>query len=142
MTMIRRRARFIAVAWLLCQGASLSAFAADCCASHVAVTAAHDTAEPCHESEPPKPQPGDACPMAHGDGAACPMHGSKSGDCGLITGGCAGPGSNLVSLFAFVGAIERPQDSTIVLGSSPAFFAPPTVPLDRTAVPDSPPPKA
>ena len=59
-----------------------------------------------------------------------------------MTGNCAGPGSNLVTLFAYVGAIERPGTSAIVLDSSPAFFAPPQVPLDHTPVPDSPPPKA
>jgi uncharacterized protein YgiB involved in biofilm formation len=142
MTTIRRRARYIALAWLLCQAASLYAFAADCCASHVEITASQDTAEPCHESEAPKPKPGDACPMAHGDGAACPMHGSKTQDCGVMTGDCAGPGSNLVTLFAYVGAIERPDTSALVLESSPAFFAPLPVPLDHAPIPDAPPPKA
>lgn len=141
MTTIRRRARLIAWAWLLCQGASLSAFAADCCASHVEMTAAHDTAQPCHESEPPKPEPGDACRMAHSDGASCPMHRSRSQHGCALTGDCAAPGSHLVTLFAYVGAIERPDVSAIVLDSSPAFFAPPPVPLDHSPVPDSPPPK-
>jgi hypothetical protein len=130
MKAIRRRARYIAWAWLLVQGASLSAFGADCCASHIEA-GAKEKAEPCHDAEPPEPNPGDACPM----------HDSAS-DCGLLSNGCAAPGANLVTLFAYAGPIERPVTPAVALDSSPAFVAVPVVPLDHTRLPDSPPPKA
>ncbi len=144
---IRARARAVAVAWLLCQVASLSAFVPEhCCISHVVEAAAKEKAaardEACHESEPPKPEPGDACQMDHGDGAACPMHSSKSTDGCAMSNACDGPGTHLAGLFAYLGAIERPATSTIVLDSTPAFIPASAAPLFQDITPDSPPPKA
>lgn len=140
---VRRHARAIAVAWLLCQAATLSAFVPDnCCISHAAEAAAKAAKADCHESEAPKPQPGDACPMDHGDGAACPMHGSKSKNCCVMTNACDGPGTHLASLFAYLGAIERPVTHAIALESAPAFTPAPPAPRLHDITPDSPPPKA
>jgi hypothetical protein len=147
MQAIRTRVRAVALAWLLCQAASLAAFVPEhCCISHVAEAAAREHAaakdDACHESEAPKPKPADTCPMDHGDGAACPMHSSKStGGCAM-SNACDGPGTHLASLFAYLGAIERPVTSTIVLASTPAFIPAPAVPLYQDITPDSPPPKA
>ena len=143
MRVIRSRVRAVAVAWLLCQVASLSAFVPEnCCLSHAEERAAKDQQGGCHETEPVKPQPGDACPMQHGDGAACPMHGSKSADCCAMTNACDGPGTNLVSLFAYLGATERPVVTAIDLEITPAFAPASTSPLFRVTRPDAPPPKA
>jgi hypothetical protein len=127
----------------LCQAAALSAFIPEnCCISHAEERAAKEKQEACHESEPVEPKPGDACPMQHSDGAACPMHSSKSADCCAMTNGCDGPGSNLMSLFAYLGAIERPVSTTIDPDSAPAFISASTSPLSRVTRPDAPPPKA
>ena len=143
MRAIRNRVRVVACAWLLCQAAALSAFVPEnCCISHAEERAAKEKQEACHESEPVEPKPGDACPMQHGDGAACPMHSSKSADCCAMTNGCDGPGSNLMSLFAYLGAIERPVSTTIDPDSAPAFISASTSPLSRVTRPDAPPPKA
>ena len=135
--------RAVAFAWLLCQVASLSAFVPEnCCISHVEEQAAKEKQDACHESEPAEPAPGDACPMEHGDGAACPMHSSKSKDCCVMTNACDGPGSQLLTLFAYIGATERPVSSAIDLDSTPAFTPASTSPLFRVTRPDAPPPKA
>ena len=142
----RTRVRAVALAWLLCQAATLAAFVPEnCCLSHVAEAAAKAEAakDDCHESKaPPKPQPVDACPMDHGDGAACPMHSSKSAGGCTMSNACDGPGTHLASLFAYLGAIERPAVSTIVLDATPAFIPAPAAPLYQDITPDSPPPKA
>jgi hypothetical protein len=141
MKTIRNRVRAVAFAWLLCQVASLSAFVpGNCCISHVEEQAAKDKA--CHEAESVKPAPPDACPMQHGDGAACPMHNSKSADHCAMTNACEGPGANLMSLFAYLGAIEAPVSAVIDLGSAPAILPASTSPLFRVTPPDAPPPKA
>ena len=146
MKAIRNRVRAVGLAWLLCQVASLSAFMPEnCCISHAEERAAkekQEKQEACHETEPVAPQTGDACPMQHGDGAACPMHGSKSADCCAMTNACDGPGTNLMSLFAYLGAIERPVSTAIDLDSAPAFISASTSPLFRVTRPDAPPPKA
>ena len=141
MKSIRIRVRAVAFAWLLCQAASLSAFVpGNCCISHVEEQAVKDKA--CHEEEPVKPEPLDACPMQHGDGAVCPMHNPKSGGRCAMTNACNGPGANLVSLFAYLGAIELPVSAVIDLYSSPAIVPASTSPLFRVSPPDAPPPKA
>lgn len=141
MKTIRYRVRAVVFAWLLCQVASLSAFAPDnCCISHVQEQAAKD--EACHEGEPVKPEPPDTCPMQHGDGAACPMHSSKPADRCSMTNACAGPGAHLVSLFAYLGAIEAPVSAVVNLDSTPAIMPASTSPLFRVSRPASPPPKA
>ena len=143
MKAIRNRVRAVGFAWLLCQAASLSAFVPEnCCISHAEERAAQQKQEACHEAEPVAPKPGDACPMQHGDGAACPMHGSKSSDCCAMTNACDGPGTNLVSLFAYLGAIERPVTTAIDPDSAPAFISASTSALCRVTSPDAPPPKA
>src|SRR5688572_14458067 len=109
MKAIRNRVRAVAVAWLLCQVASLSAFIPEnCCVSHVAEQAAKEKNGDCHESEPAAPKPGYACPMEHCDNGACPMHRSQSQDCCVMSNACDGPGAQLLTLFANIGAIEAP----------------------------------
>jgi hypothetical protein len=145
MQVLRARVRAIAIVWLLGQVAALSAFVPEnCCISHVEEKAAKDKQEACHESEPaPAPEPGDACPMRHDTGAACPMHsGSASTDRCVMSNACDGPGTNLISLFAYLGAIERPRSTEVTLESSAAYAPPPSPPLARFVTPDAPPPKA
>jgi hypothetical protein len=144
MQAIRRRVRAVAVVWLLCQAASLSAFVPDnCCVSHIAEKAAKEKQDACHESEPaPAPQPGDACPMQHDTGAACPMHNGRSADRCVMSNACDGPGMHLISLFAFLGAIERPQSAALVLESCAAFLPVHAPPLNQFISIDAPPPKA
>ena len=142
MQAIRVRVRAVAVIWLLCQAASLSAFVPEnCCVSHVAEKAAKEKQDACHESAP-APEPGDACPMQHDTGAACAMHGGKSADRCTMTNACGGPGTQLLGLFAFLGAIERPESSVIVLESSAAVAPAPASPLHQFLTIDAPPPKA
>src|SRR5688500_2322540 len=143
MKAIRNRVRAVAVAWLLCQVASLSAFVPEhCCISHVAEQAAQEKTDACHESEPAAPKPGDACPMEHGDGASCPMHRSQSKDCCAMSNACDGPGAQLLTLFANIGAIEPPVAAPVDLDSMPVFLPASTSPLFRFTRPDAPPPTA
>jgi hypothetical protein len=143
MQAIRNRVRVVAIAWLLCQVASLSAFVPDnCCVSHAEEAAAKQKSEACHDTEPVEPKPGDACPMAHGDGAACPMHSSTSKDCCAMTNACEGPGSHLTTLFANIGDIERPATTAVVLDSTAAPRPSSSSPRFRELTPDAPPPKA
>jgi hypothetical protein len=144
MRILRARVRAIALLWLLAQAASLSAFVPEnCCMSHVAEIAAKDAEDACHESEPaPPPEPGDACPMQHDTGAACPMHSAKSTDRCVMSNACNGPGTHLVSLLAFLGPAERPVSSAIVLESSTAFLPASTPPVQPISSVDAPPPKA
>lgn len=143
MQALRKRVRVIALAWLLCQAGSLSAFVPEnCCLAHVEEAAAKAKKEACHDAEPAKPEPGDACPMAHADGAACPMHSPTSKDCCAMTNACDGPGSRLVTLFAYIGAIERPSTATVALDSTLAIIPSPSFPRFRELTPDAPPPKA
>jgi hypothetical protein len=133
MTAIRRRIRAVAFAWLICQGASLTAFVPEqCCESHAAQEAAKAKAEACHEDAPPAPKEGDACPMHHE---------SKSHDCCKIGGTCDGPGSQLLTLFANVGVLESPAVTPMTLESSVAMLPAPPPLLHRLALPDAPPPK-
>jgi hypothetical protein len=126
--------RVIALLWLLGQAASLSAFVpANCCESHIEERAAKDQQEHCHESAPaPEPEPGDACPM-HSGGAE---------DRCVLTNVCEGPNAQLLSLFAYLGAIERPLVSEVTLTSGTAVISSSTPPLFRFTSPDAPPPKA
>jgi hypothetical protein len=143
MTAVRERARVIAVIWLLGQVATLAAFVPEnCCVAHANERAAKAKQEACHEEEPPAPQPGDACPMQHGEGAACPMHNSKSGDCCVMKNACAGPGTHLTTLFVYVATIERPATVDTLLESADAVRLTPPALIFRTATPDAPPPKA
>lgn len=138
MTALRRRVRAVAMAWLLCQAASLAAFVPEqCCVAHAAEAAAKEKAEACHETASPEPAPaepkeGDACPMHHG---------SKSHDCCALTNACDGPGSHLLTLFAFSGVLEAPAVSSVELDSVAAFIAPPPPLLHQLSIPDAPPPK-
>ena len=135
MTAIRRRVRAVACAWLLCQGASLSAFVPEsCCYSHAAEAEAKAKAEACHEEAAP--------PAAPKEGDACPMHHGKSHDCCVMTNACDGPGAHLLSLFSYVTTIDEPIVSSTILEST-AAFVPSTPPLlQRRSLPDAPPPKA
>ena len=133
MTKVRRRVRAVALAWLLCQVASLSAFVPEaCCLAHAAEAEARQKAEACHE---------DAAPAEPREGAACAMHKSGSHDCCVITNACDGPGSHLLSLFSYVSIIDEPLAASAIIESSAAFVPPAPPLLYRLAVPDAPPPK-
>src|SRR5687768_15297394 len=130
MTAVRRRVRAIAIAWLLCQVASLSAFVPrDCCTSHAAQVATKTTEAACHESEPVAPKEGDACPMNHGSHspAGC-----------AISSTCDGPGQQLTRLFAYVGLVLSPQTAPVILEFTAAFEPPPPPLLHQLAIPDAP----
>lgn len=133
MTVLRRRVRAVAFAWLLCQVASLSAFVpAECCAAHAAEAVAKQKAATCHEAAPVAPKDGDACPMHHP---------SRAHDCCAMTNACEGPGVQLTGLFAYDGVIETPAASSVTLESAPAVIAESAPLLHRLALPDAPPPK-
>jgi hypothetical protein len=135
MSALRRRIRAVAIAWLLCQVASLAAFVPEqCCVSHAAEAAAKAQNPPCHETAPAAPRDGDACPMHHGK--------SRSHDCCTIKNSCNGPGTSLTTLFAFIGFVEKPVQSSIALEASAAFVPASPALLQRLALPDAPPPKA
>jgi len=147
MSALRSRARLIAMAWLLCQVASLSAFMPeDCCAKHTAVAAeTSGESDPCHETEkapPPPPKSGDDCPMNHGEGEACPMHRSAMGDCCGMSSVCDGPNRPLANLFAFAAVLDAPPASMSAPESSPSSIDRPAPLLGRLVCPDAPPPKA
>jgi hypothetical protein len=134
MTVIRRRVRAVAFAWLLCQVASLSAFVPEqCCISHAAEEAAKKKAAACHE---------EAAPVTPKEGDACPLHeGRSTHDCCTISNACDGPGAQLLGLFSFVSTIDEPIVSSAILGSTTAFVPPAPPLLQRLALPDAPPPK-
>jgi hypothetical protein len=131
MNAIRSRVRAVAMAWLLCQAASLSAFVPEeCCVSHAAIEAkrhhgghaaeqqeAQKQEEHCHEAVPTQ----DDCKMSNT---------------------CAGPGSQLLRLFALIGVLERPDTPAAVLDSSLADVLAAASPIARLSTPDAPPPKA
>lgn len=145
MTAFRSRMRVVAVAWLLCQVTSLSAFVPeDCCVTHTAMVEAKKTALPaCHEAEKaPEPKPGDSCPMHQEDGAACPMHRSQSADCCAMSNGCDGPSRPLARLFSFIGVLDAPSSSIAPPASIAASAEPSALLLFRLVRPDAPPPKA
>lgn len=143
MQAIRTRARTVALAWLLCQAGTLAAFVPEsCCIAHSEERAAKEKAEACHETEPPAPEPGDACPMNHADGDACPMHGSKSADCCVMSNACAGPGQHLTTLFAYIATLERPADAAALLETGQTIPPAASPIIHRTGTPDAPPPKA
>ena len=145
MTAFRSRLRVVAVAWLVCQVASLSAFVPeDCCVTHTAMAEAKKAASSaCHETDKaPEPKPGDACPMHQEDGAACPMHRSQSADCCAMSNGCDGPNRPLASLFSFIGVLDAPSSSITPPASITASAEPPALLLCRLVRPDAPPPKA
>jgi hypothetical protein len=133
----------VALAWLLCQAGTLAAFVPeDCCIAHAEERVAKEKAEACHESEPPAPKPGDACPMSHADGDACPMHGSRSADCCVISNACPGPGQHLTTLFAYVTTVERPVITDTPLSSVSTGLPAASLLINRSSTPDAPPPKA
>lgn len=133
MTAFRGRLRIVALAWLLCQAASLAAFVpGECCAAHAAEAKAK-AEKACHQSEP------EAAPK---EGDACPMHSGQSHDCCKMTNSCAGPGVQLVNLFAFVGVLETPRTSSVIIESTAAFVPAQPALLHSLAIPDAPPPKA
>lgn len=149
MSAFRSRMRLVAIAWLLCQVASLSAFMPeDCCPAHTAVAAAKhhaDTTPPCHEAaEAPAPEreSGADCPMHHGESGACPMHRSPTGKCCSMSNGCDGPNRPLASLFSFIGVIDAPVSSVGAPASAPVTIDRPAPLLCRLVSPDAPPPKA
>jgi hypothetical protein len=143
MQAIRMRVRTVALVWLLCQAGSLAAFVPEnCCLAHFNERAAREKQEACHDAEPPRPEPGDACPMAHADGAACPMHNSKSANCCAMSNACDGPGRHLTTLFAYVATVEQPATTDTVLAATPLVLPSDPPSLHRPTSPDAPPPKA
>jgi hypothetical protein len=135
MTALRRRIHTVAIVWLLCQVASLSAFVpGECCKAHAAEAAAKANEAACHETTPaPAPKEGDACPMHSG---------SKSHDCCTISNGCAGPGQQLTTLFAHIGVVQSPQSVPLTIESSATHTAPAAPLRCHLELPDSPPPKS
>ena len=145
MQRFRSFARVVATLWLVCQAASLAAFAPDyCCVSHAAEAAAKKAAsdKACHEEPKPVPVTGEACPMHDGEGTACPMHSSKSANCCAMKNACQGPGVQLAHLFAFLGVLDAPQAAISPITSTPAPIAADSTLLHRLKTPDAPPPKA
>ncbi len=145
MIAIRRYVRAVTVTWLCCQAASLAAFVPEeCCERHVAEAAAGEhrhhaeprtpATEECHEAPAPQPEEGDACPMHQGKQ-------SRSHECCALTNTCDGPGTHLLSLFAFNGVIEPAASSSIVLDWGAAFTPPEPPLLRQLSLPDAPPPK-
>jgi hypothetical protein len=133
MTAFRRRIRAVTLAWLLCQVASLSAFVPEqCCVAHAEEAAAKEKAAACHEAAPVAPKDGDACPMHHT---------SQSHDCCSMTNNCDGPGSQLTTLFAYVGVLESPASTAVTFESAPLTVTPTSSLLYRLSTPDAPPPK-
>ncbi len=133
MQVIRRRVRTVALAWLLCQAATVAAFVPEnCCKAHIDERAASQQHEACHETEPAEPEPGDLCPM----------HGSKSGDDCVMKNTCAGPSQHLTTLFAYFTTLERPINTDTQLAATRLVFpsAPPSI--QKPSSPDAPPPKA
>jgi hypothetical protein len=140
MARFRTHARIVALAWLLCQAASLSAFVPEnCCAAHTPAAISED----CHETEPAAAEPatGDACRMHEDEGAACPMHQAQARNCCVMSNGCDGPNTQLASLFAFSCDLTTSHESVIAPDS--IIVLPPAGPplLSRLATPDAPPPK-
>ena len=74
----------------------------------------------------PAPKEGDACPI---------ITGRTTHDCCAITNACDGPGSQLLSLFAFVSTIDEPIVSSTILDSTSAFVPPAPPLLYRLATP-------
>ncbi len=144
MTMLRRHVRLWAMAWMLVQVASLSAFVPrDCCASHRPVEADAD----CHQAAPKAAH----CPMRGADGAACPMHrdaeakanrretAPETAEC---TMGAACEGPPLFAVFWNPGILPDIPAGT-AQGATPAPLL--TVsehPLSQTRPPDRRPPRA
>lgn len=146
MSALRSRARLIAIAWLLCQVASLSAFMPeDCCEKHMAAVAkASGEAAPCHDAEQapePEPEPGDDCPMKHGTDEACPMHRSSTDECCGMSSVCNGPNRPLATLFSFAAVLDAPEVSVGPPRSSVTVVPRPAPLLGRLVCPDAPPPK-
>lgn len=149
MSAIRRYVRVIAMAWLLCQAASLAAFVPEhCCDKHAVTSEAeqeqsheHHAATPtpaapekCHEAPAAEPEEGDVCPMHQGTQ-------SRGHECCAFTNTCDGPGTHLASLLAFIGVPEVPHASGVILAGEATFVPPVPPPLVRVSTPDSPPPK-
>lgn len=146
MSAIRRYVRAVAMTWLLCQAASLTAFVPEHCCDRHAVEApgnehqhhtglAASSPAECHETPAPEPKEGDACPMHKGKQ-------SRSHECCAITNVCDGPGTHLLSLFAFVGEIEAPAATSITLDAGAAYIPAQPPLLRQLSLPDAPPPKA
>jgi hypothetical protein len=80
--------------------------------------------------------------MRHGDGDACPMHDSTADDCFVMKNGCAAPGTHLTTLFAYVATIERPATADTLLEAADVVRLASSPLINRTSIPDAPPPKA
>jgi hypothetical protein len=147
MTLLRRRLRLAAAAWILFQAATLSALVPRACCL------AHDSAKPssnCHDKAIPH------CPMAGDDGGPCAMHQAHmhghadhaaadaqvpADECAL-RGTCGGPAAALFALLSTHGVLTDPY---LTLAESPLVGA--TLPsatqlIRRFASPDAPPPRA
>lgn len=140
MTAFRGRVRAVAIIWLLCQVASLSAFVpGECCKAHAAEAAAKQKSASCHEAAASAPDHHESAPA---EGDACPLHSGKSHDCCKMTNSCAGPGLQLTTLFALVGVLEAPQSTTHELLVTRAAAHPQPPLLSSLLSQDAPPPKA
>jgi hypothetical protein len=134
---VRQHLRAWAIVSLLVQSAWLFAIVpADCCAAHTTATperACHEEVQASH------------CTMAHGGGAACPMHQagtspSSSDDCRL-RGTCAGPMSAFLTLLAAHGVLPTPLETLTSLPlAGPSLDRVPQA-VNHFVPPDAPPPR-
>lgn len=124
MKRLRRALGPIAVAWLLCQGATLTA---------APVVFWLNPAEGVLE-----------CTCAHGDHAICPMHHRPAADstlCLMRSANDSGA-ATLTSLLSGVGIVPAPAQ-VVAPASTPAVVVrETTTPSLRPAAPDPPPPRA
>jgi hypothetical protein len=149
MSLLRRRLRFVAAAWILFQAATLSALVPRaCCLAHEAASANPSTN--CHDKAPVPhcATPDDnvsQCAMREGHGHA--HHAARSDkqpashECAL-RGTCNGPAAALFALLSTHGVLTD-------TGSTQAEFPLSGAPLSSTerlipqfASPDAPPPRA
>ncbi len=137
MRLIRQHLFALALAWLVCQAGSLTAFVPqDCCPAHHQPA---EAAKDCHENTPSS----DQCPMHQVDGKPCPMHSgaqSQERPCSM-RGTCNAPAAALATLFSIPGILvdQSPapvvdQVSALVMteGVSASLFTPLDTPPPRS----------
>jgi hypothetical protein len=148
MTLLRRRLRFFAAAWLIFQATSLSALVPRaCCVAHqghmaVATDAAdhEEQASASHCAEPAESATASAPHAAQGhDRSARPAQTPR--DQCAIRGTCGGPAAALFSVISTEGVLAT--SPTVSAGFPPAGapIAPRDQPIGRFDSPDAPPPR-
>jgi hypothetical protein len=146
MTLLRRRLRVVATAWLLFQATSLSALVPRaCCLAHDAALAAPVT---CHET-PDGPHHGagevaEMSPMHAGHGhhhSAEPTRKPPIHDC-AIRGICGGPAAALLTLLSSEGVLTARASVRIDLPPAGEPIASPNQLIVQFESPGAPPPRA